>query len=810
MQSINTKKLLSCLSFIFLFSIPSFSQQSPVDALKKYYEEYPEEKLYLWYNKTAYVAGETIWFKAYVFSGYTLSVISSSLFVELYDGDRRLISTRLLPVIAGVSEGSIDLNKELDEGVYYIRAYTKWMLNFNEKYQHIQPLLIYNHASAKKLIPDKSAWDAVAFPEGGSLIAGVDTKVAIRRNAVAPESKWSGYVYEETNPQVHISGFQSIDENVGLLTFTPEARKRYYLYVTDESGNYKICPLPLVKSNGVGLSVENTGDSILYRLRFENIPGNGNGYQVIGEIQHQLIHHALLKKTGAELVMKIPAHELGNGILRLTVFDPAYEVAAERLVFLNQTKPGFDSSVISQQTVSFQPRDQNKLMLEVDSINWISYAISVEDASSSLPPRQDNIFSALWLSSDLTGPVQNASSYFEGPDKIKILALDALMISEQWSRFKWADIIHNKYPQIRYLPDKFLSYTGKVTRGKKLKPDEEVNLVLFYPDSSKQFLHAVSDSAGDVRIENVLFMNEARIFYQLNSKKYAAKLIDIDFERNNEFVSYSLPFPNTAYKLQYIIATESNHEFIRRADNAISMERDIEKKYKTLQEVVVNAKIRNATEKLNEELSTGLFRSSGEIIFDFVNEQQNALGYTNILQWLQGRVAGLTMNIADGGIVPYIRGSQATIYVDEMRADPGLIAMLSVNDIAMIKVIKGPFALMTGSGGGTIAIYTLRGNLQPAQKQPSMPHSSLKGYDVAKKFFSPYYDIKSIPQPDTDTRDQLLWQTIISPTIGIDKARVVFFNNDNAKRYKVIIQGITEKGVPVYVERLIEEEKKAF
>ena len=232
--------------------------------------------------------------------------------------------------------------------------------------------------------------------------------------------------------------------------------------------------------------------------------------------------------------------------------------------------------------------------------------------------------------------------------------------------------------------------------------------------------------------------------------------------------------------------------------------------YKTLQEVVVRSKVKTATEKLNEQLSSGLFNSNNEMIFDFVNEQQNAMGYYNILQWLQGRVAGLSVNIQDGEYVPYIRGSQASLYLDEMPADASLIGSVNVSDIAMIKVIKGPSALMTGSGGGTIAIYTARGNVRPAQREPSLPNNTIKGYDIVKKFFTPYYDIKSVPQPDTDTRDLLLWQTILAPTIEIDKARVIFFNNDNSKRYKVIIQGITEDGLPVYVEKMIDPQQKAF
>ena len=812
MQTITIKKLLSCILIILLFSVRSFSQQSPVNALKKYYEEYPEEKIYLWFNKTAYVTGETIWFKAYLFSGYEQSPISSSLFVELYDSEKRLISTKLLPIISGVSEGSIDIDNKLNEGVYFIRAYTTWMLNFNEKLQYVQPLLIYNSSSTKKLSLDRSLWNAAAIPEGGSLISGVETKVAVRRYASFPlETKWGGYIYEESDPKQKIKEFNSLDENAGLLSFTPEARKKYYVYIKDELGNYKVCPLPLVKSSGVSMVVQNFGDSIIYKLKFKDVANNGNGYHVVGEIQHQLIHHAILRKTTEELTMKIATNELGNGILHLTVFDRSFQAVAERLVFINQTKLGYDSSVITQQTISFQPRDQNKLLLKVDSVNWISYAIAVEDTSSSLPQRQDNILSALWLTSDFINPIQNAANYFDHPDKNKEDALDALLISEKWVRYNWSDIINNKYPILRHLPYRYLSYTGKVTKGNKLKAKEDVNLILYFPDSTTQFLNTLTDSLGNVSMDNVLFMNEAKIFYQLNSKKYAAKLIDIDFERNNKFAPYSLPLPETQYRMLSTVIDYKQPAFVQRARSTASMEKDIRDKYKTLQEVVVNSKIQTATEKLNKELSSGLFSSNNEIVFDFVNAQQNAMGYANILQWLQGRVAGLTISFYNGDYTPFIRGSQASLYLDEVPVDANLIGSVNVSDIAMLNIIKGPFVGAIGNGGGgTIAIYTARGNIRPTQREPSLPNNTIKGYDTVKKFFTPYYDVRSVPQPDTDTRDLLQWQTIISPTIGIDKSRIVFFNNDNSKSYRVIIQGINENGLPVYVEKHIVPEQKAF
>ena len=64
-----------------------------------------------------------------------------------------------------------------------------------------------------------------------------------------------------------------------------------------------------------------------------------------------------------------------------------------------------------------------------------------------------------------------------------------------------------------------------------------------------------------------------------------------------------------------------------------------------------------------------------------------------------------------GARIPVIRGSVASIYVDEIKTDASFLNSVSVNDIAMIKVIKGPFVGAPGNGGGgVVAIYTLKGD----------------------------------------------------------------------------------------------------
>lgn len=127
---------------------------------------------------------------------------------------------------------------------------------------------------------------------------------------------------------------------------------------------------------------------------------------------------------------------------------------------------------------------------------------------------------------------------------------------------------------------------------------------------------------------------------------------------------------------------------------------------------------KSQTEILNDQYASGMFKNADGTIFDIENE--NVQAYFNILDWLEGRVAGLQVFVSRSGArIPVIRQSVATIYVDEMRMDASFLNALSVQDIAMIKVIKGPFAGAIGNGGGgVIAIYTFKGEEEISSQTP--------------------------------------------------------------------------------------------
>jgi hypothetical protein len=68
--------LLTCCLFCF----SALSAQSPEAVLQKFADNYLQEKVVLLLSKPEYLAGETVFFKACVLSGYEPSLLSTNYY----------------------------------------------------------------------------------------------------------------------------------------------------------------------------------------------------------------------------------------------------------------------------------------------------------------------------------------------------------------------------------------------------------------------------------------------------------------------------------------------------------------------------------------------------------------------------------------------------------------------------------------------------------------------------------------------------------------------------------------------------------
>ncbi len=790
----------SCLLFFaFFFSVTASSQKAE-ENLEKLYKQYPQEKVVLSLTKNDYLAGETIFFKGYVFSGYDLTTISTNLYVELYDAEKKLVDKILLPLYKGASEGSFVLPASTAEGVYYIRAYTQWMLNFDERFSFLKAIKIYNPYSSKRLQRKPVSWSASVFPESGILLANVSNKVAVRLTATgSPPQQWTAALIEK-NEGRKLLQVSSFNPQIALLEFTPAAGKTYSVRITDNAGNTKEVELPKVQERGIVLQTSTQGDKILYNVFFAG-DINSTGYKMIGTLHDQLFFKGLVKQSSSHISGKIDKKNFPSGVLRLALFDDKENVLAERLCFIAPLHLKIDTPRLTFDSLSFAAKGLNQVQINQDTVTWYTYAMQVQDAAY---PKPDNFLSEFFLSSDFVSEIENPTWYFDEIDAVKATALDALLITESWTRYSWKDVVAGSFPTIRFSPDQYLSYKGTVSRKKRMENIKDLNLLFKTRDSSMQIVQVHLDSAGSFYLQNAAFIDTVTVYYQLNSKRYAAREVDVQFESLNKFhpLSRSFSLPHTAYELVSRSGGDSIPAHIAWSAESYNNVRLVNEKSKMMQEVVIRYNRKSLKQQLDEKLSRGMFSGGDATVFDFVNEEQtSATGYNNILEWLSGRVAGLSVSNVNGVLTPSMRGGTPAIYVDEMYTEPDFLNSLSISDIAMVKVFRGVFMGTMAASEGAIAIYTKRGDMGNRFSLPVLPNNILAGYKKQSSFFLPDYT-NPLYRTFPDKREILFYSNMLFPDKNFNTT-IRFNNNDAAKSFRLIVTGFTNDGRPVFLDQII-------
>ncbi len=94
------------------------------------------ENVYVEPDRSDYLAGDTIWFSAFVLDNMHMDSTSFSkiLYVDLINADNKPEKHLKLIIRDGRSYGDFILNKDTKNGIYRLRAYTQYMRNFQSEY----------------------------------------------------------------------------------------------------------------------------------------------------------------------------------------------------------------------------------------------------------------------------------------------------------------------------------------------------------------------------------------------------------------------------------------------------------------------------------------------------------------------------------------------------------------------------------------------------------------------------------------------------------------------------------------------------
>ena len=792
--------------FIFFLYVVGMSQLKAQDKIDKAIENlehnYTQEKVFLLLDKDKYVVGDNIYFKSFVFNGYNRSKVSNTLFVELYDHNKNMVDKKTVFLKNGEGDGTFTLNEFLNEDIYFVRAYTAWMGNFPEEFNFMKKVPIYNPSSEQKLVLDKNVkWTANVFPESGTLIDNIATKVAVRVYSQGiPPANWSGYVIDSEKPAEKLATFKNFDQNVGTFTITPKNGRTYKAIIEDSKGVKQTIDLPAVSNSGINLQLTNDTKGINYKIKGNNLPQGLQGYSIVGTINNQMVYRANIKTTASDATSIIPTKVSNDetAVLNITIFDDKQNPVAQRLFFVNPKKLNLDEPTLAI-SMNNEARAFNSFDIEPDA-DHTSYTVLVKDSQPSENKNENTILSAQWLTGDFTSPIFNPAQYFEKTANPE--ALDAILISEKWKRFDWESLFAGKAPEFIYKPQNNLSFQGKVTNNGRFLPNKNINLLLKTEKSDKSFVPAVTDDKGFIYLDNIYFDEPLTVSYYLNKDKKETSESDnlnITFQASVN----SIPLKNNLPATNYLLVKEAQADpsiakLLQNKKNRQALI-DFEKETQ-IEEVKVVAKKVDKKAELDKELSSGRFSSINATVFDLVNDNQDAMSSQNILQWLQGRAAGLTFTMdQSGNLVPSIRGSQANLFLDEMPVDASMISSIPVSNIAMVKVLKDG-----GLVSNAVAIYTRRGNMvaEEDKMKEKVNKLVLKGYDKSTEFELPDITGDAYKRITKDTRETLYWNPSLSEDGGL-APRAKFFNNDEAKNRQVIIISFDKNDRLLYYNEIV-------
>jgi len=806
----NAKYLLVIGLLIFA---PIVVPAQAIDSMLAVYKEnFQQEKVHIHFDKDLYTKGETIWGKAYILAGEGLSDYSRNFYADFYDEAGLLIKHTVHPLFESSAKMQFDIPANYKGGRIRIKAYTRWMLNFDPAFIFTKDIHIQNTDSAATIKKTDPVYKLQFFPEGGSLINGISSQVgflAVNQNGDPIDIK--GAIVNSAGEL--LDSIVSVHDGMGVFSFMPEKSEPYSCNWTDAFGGQHSTLLPTAKPNGIVMQAQlQDGKAKLVIQRPLGATQNLYALHVVASMNQKLVYTSNINlQTKKSAALALQTDSLPTGVLQITVFDASWVPVAERVLFVNNNLHAFYPSV-KMFTPRLSKRAKNTIDIVVEDSVLSNLSVAVTDANI----QRDNstsIFSNLLLQGDIKGYIPNASIYFTSNDVDLPAKIDLVMLTHGWRKYKWEDMAKGLTPTLKYPMDSdYLQIKGSLYNGSvvnnKLIPS--VTLVLQSRDSSKQYFFTPIAPDGSFAQRGIIFFDTVRVFYKLNGDKKATPTTAANF-------SYSLPSLSYPSQIQlyhfakpdttgmaYLLFMEAQAKKIKKSFDSVVV----------LKEVVVQSKAKSVVDVLDEKYTTGLFSAKDSYAFDVAGDS-HATGSINVFQYLQNLIPGMTMSLpilgangaedANSNNVPGLNWRDGTpdIFLNEMLSDAEQTMGIQMSDIAYIKVFRPPFMGSSGSGpSGAIAIYTKKPSDLKNESLKGLSNALLTGYTNYKEFYSPNYAVSPTKVPDV--RTTLYWNPFVLTDKKTKLVKLDFYNNDITTKFRIVVEGVNAAGKITRVEKIIQ------
>lgn len=771
-----------CSGFVFTFSR---AQSNVSDTILKHFNEYQQnnlqEKLFIHTDRDSYIAGETVWFKIYYVNAADNQLLNLSkvAYAEILDKNQQPVLQAKISLQKGMGNGFLSLPTSLPPGNYIFRAYTNWMKNFDADFYFQKTLTVINTFNNKTPDTVKSVkrFDIQFFPEGGDLVNGIQSKVAFRMTDESGTGvDFNGAIISEANDTV--VRFRPAKFGIGSFIFTPEKDKLYKAVIKPANESRIIQHLPPVHDNGFVMTVSDPGKEKL-KISIKTNTNDPSVCLFIHAQQHINIADFVAIKNGAAEI-EVDKNKLEEGISHITLFNSASQPVCERLYFKNVQK----KLLINAAADAVQYTTRKKVTIDILSKDEagkpmpanMSMAVFLTD---SIPLLNEDIFSYLWLSSDLKGRVESPEYYFKDTSAETKEALDNLMLTHGWRRFTWADVLANKKPALTFLPE----YEGHIVSGRLINTasgNSEENIVAFLsvPGTHFQLYTSKSNNEGLVYFNTKDLYGSKLIVAQANGQENSRYRIDFTSPFSENYSSYKTPsFSSSATaatnSLQQSISAQVQNMYARDT-GTYSLPARIDTAH-----FYGKPDVRYLLEDYTR------FPTMEEVLREYVREinvrkRRDNYNLTMVVKDETGNADVKNPIVFLDGVPQFDNGNKITHY--------------SALKVKALDIILDKYYLGPATFDGIASFTTYKGDLESFQLDTAATIMDYDALELKREFYSPVYQTRDeLESRLPDFRNTLYW----APDIQTDKngkQQVSFYTSDQRGKYAVVLQGLSASG----------------
>ncbi|HEV7350604.1 carboxypeptidase-like regulatory domain-containing protein [Telluribacter sp.] len=787
-----------------------------LDSLSRQWRTYQQTvspNLYLHLDKPFYTTGDTLWLSAYVLKQdgeqqTTTTTVEAAepesqpaLHVELLTAQGHPVAHQWLSIENARSSGYLRLSDTLATGTYRLRAYTE-----ADRDHPFPPFerLVQVQNWLKPAPPGNSrevVSDVQFLPEGGNMVVGHTSRLGIKAlDSLGRGLSVSGLIIDSKGNEISSFGTNAL--GMGSIELTPLPNQKYQALI-----NLRSYPLPVAEAEGLSLRADWLSDSTLLKLRIQASESLVNQpVYIILQSRGTLQQQAKLQLTEGRASLEVPTAKLPPGIVQVTLFDAEGRPQAERLVYIPERLSPVRVELLPDKT-HFEAREQMILSLLVrDGTNEPLSAFlsaSVTDADQ-LPADTSaaDLRTHLLLSGELRGTIENPRYYTQTNQPATRRALDDLLLTQGWRRLSWSKLPAQLPTKVESVPTAVVLHGRAVDR--RSRPVPNAKLLFTFTGSSQAFSISVqANEQGVFALGRLAFTDTSQVrVIIMNQNLRIIKGRVLLNAPGATFSEVPLPLADPADWAQ------RHEKYLTQARNRqeISPELYREKGARLLQEIRIKGKKEDAESDARRTSIHGTPDYS--ITFD-----EKSRSYPNVYEMIMGRVPAV--KVLKGPNETYsvvvreaanFQGRVSPLFVVDgvsIFSETGdELSYLNPADVERIEFLVNGGAAAYGarSAGGVIAIFTKKWRAGKAGKEDNADFV-VPGYAARRQYYVPRYGTSS-STGRPDLRDVLYWQPLIT-TDNLGKSTLLFPLSDHAHTLRVSIQGITDQGVPVSVEKLV-------